>query len=53
MLRRPSKWSGLRPEEGCSSTAITGCMATMLAVWNNPTNRGSASMVAMHPVAVP
>jgi hypothetical protein len=45
MLRRPGICLALHPEEGCSSNAFDRSLTTLVAVWNNPEERGFATNV--------
>jgi len=53
MLRRPSEWLVERLGEGCSSTAINFLAIAIVAVWDNPADRGSATMAIAKKLAVP
>jgi hypothetical protein len=44
MLRHPGECFAERLGEGCSSTAFGQICLARVAVWSNPTNRGSATL---------
>ena len=53
MLRHPSAWLGVRPEEGCSRTAIMPGSMLVQTAWTNRADRGSVCTSMLPGMAVP